>query len=589
MSKVSNILRSERGESLVTISIALAILVMAGLLAAPTIMNSMKSQKLHLQTNSFCRDLSRNILAQIRSNGLQTRVHRAPASEDSVRFNDTLWRTGDGSYNKLNPKGVVDEHGLGEALLSGRWPDQEVMAWDNSEGHFVSHGPRLLHSSMNLLQTVNNSFGNRSCVDPMGLPIDASSGLQPLLPQDTLDQYAEAGYFVSAHLKTQPYRVADDTLLPCDGNLNIRPYGEMEPPRTDQMGLTGKVGATPSARSLANRYDPSLGIRAEVIVTIDNVDPTQREQDERKICSTTEKFQYNRVLSDIPRPELNTPDIRIRVSRDAGTPLKGVFLACTYEWYTVSLNPFSITDSGGDITQWVPCNRVSVCGGGAPSINETESEIVVDFGQTPTANCSFSMVATTFDAVGNTLSDAPMINCYGTDCNNGGGPGDNPGVSPAGGPSGSNAQSGYQVAGATYTSYSAAQAASTLTGAPVRSIEITDMAAAAMNSASMNSHASSMSNISSATQSVMSSIGGLGVADVSGAQAAVSSAQSNVSAAQNAVADAQNMPDSMGAAKDAAIEEAEEALEEAEAALKAAEEALEAEEEEKDEQDKQNP
>ncbi len=570
MSKICIGLRNERGESLLSIAAAMVILLVAGLVAAPTIMGSLKSQKANLQGPSFCRDISRNILAQIRSNGIQTKVYRTPAQQNSVQLNDPAWRQNTTASGNINPGGVISEHGIGPALEGTRWPAISAMSWDGTIGKFVPNSPRLLYSAMSLLQAVNNNFGNQACTQPQGILIDSTSGLDPLLPQATLDQYLEAGYFVQASIKTQPFRVADETLLPCNSNLRLRPYGIEEPPMSDTFDLTD---------NLAGRYQPDLGIKTEVYVTVDHVDQSERNGQYLQNCSSSEKFQFDRVESIIPTPVIDTSvNISLSLSTPVPTPpasgptpprrpLTGLFMVCAYEYQFFTLGPaFSHGPVFGNLNTWLPCEQVRVCGGGPPTINEDEFEIEYAFSSAPPNNCSFSVRVTAFDAVGNTLNTPPFTRCFGGTCGSGGA---TPIASGGGGGGGGN--TGYQVAGVTFSSFQTATQAATLTGAPVHTVDLSSLATATMNSNQMSAHSSAVSSVSAASASISSSLGSLGRANVSGADAAVSSAASNVGAAHSAVAAANSMPSSMGAVRDAAVAEAEAALADAEAALAAAE------------------
>ena len=594
MLKTSSFLSNQRGESLVTIAVAMMILMIAGLTAGPTIMRAVKSQKNNLMAPSFCRDISQNILAQIRSNGMQTKVYRSPAQQNSVRYTDTSWRGSDNPYDSINPGGVESEHGIGPALETVRWPNELAMQWNSANDYFVPNSPPLMYSSMNVLQAVNNAFANQACTQPQGIPINASTGLEPLLPQSTIDMYAEAGYFVAASIKTQPFRVSDETLLPCDGNLRLRPFGEEEPPRSDSQGLTANLQADGSINNghpnLGNTYQANLGLKTEDFVTVDHIDPAARDGQDRRLCSSSEKFQYDRVVSNIPVPTIDTSgDLQIQLASPTGAPrrrLTGIFMACAYEYqfFTVGPAAFSAGPVVGDLNQWIPCQQVRVCGGGAPQINETEFDIEYDFNRAPPASCSFSLRVTAFDAVGNSLAQPPFVRCYNGTC----GTGTNTPV--PGGPTGSNANDsanpGYQVSGVTFDNAQAAQQAAALTGAPVQAVDLNATATAAINSSQMLSHTNAVGSVTTSTASINATVNGLAADGTSGsvdaAQGAVDSAAANVSAAQDAVNAANGMGSSMGAVKDAAVAEAEAALAEAEAALQAAQEALEAAEDAKE-------
>lgn len=406
------VLKNNRGESLISVIIAMVIIAIAAFVAMPTIMGS-KSQVNNMRVNTFCRDLSQNILAQIRSNGLQTKVYRGPSTATSISFSDRQWRNNTSIYGNLNPGGVVSEHGVGTALEPVRWPNQQIMGWDSPSGRFVSNAPRLLYSAMNLLQALNNSSGNQACQQPEGILINAASGLGSLLTPATLAEYAQAGYNVQATIKTVPFNVADETDLPCNPNLQLRPFGTQEPPMTDSFRITDGFGA---------RYTPTQGIRAEVFVTIDHINPAKRGGAFFEKCSSSEKFQYNRVISQIPFPQFDTSgNLRVTLTSPpaVGTAprrsLTGRFLACTYEYQIVNLSPFSPGPVQGNLNRWVPCEQVSVCGGGPPRVSETQFQIEYQFDRRPPANCNFSMRVMAFDAVGNSLLYPSFVRCWSGD------------------------------------------------------------------------------------------------------------------------------------------------------------------------------
>lgn len=411
MTYVLDGLKNERGENLLSVAAAMMILTIAGLVALPIVMGS-RSQVKGLKENSFCRDLSQNILAQIRSNGLQTKVYRAPSTANSITFNDTQWRNNTTMFGNINRGGVVSEYGIGPALESTRWPAQRVMRWNGTQRRFVSNAPRLLYSAMNLLQAVNNGFGNRACTQAKGIAIDSTSGLASLLSPATLATYAEAGYFVQASIKTVPFKVIDETVLPCDPNLQLRPFGIQEPPMTDVFRITDGFGT---------RYRSDHGIQAEAFVTVDHIDPQLRGGKFLKECSTSERFQFNRVISQIPFPQFDVSG-NLRVTLDsppavAPRPrrsLTGLFLACTYEYQISTATPFSAGLFQGNLNRWVPCEQVSVCGGGPPRITESEFQIEYQFDRSPPANCSFSMRVMAYDAVGNSLYYPSYLHCFGS-------------------------------------------------------------------------------------------------------------------------------------------------------------------------------
>ncbi len=160
---------NERGETLVSVLVAGLVLLIVFMVSMPSLMRSYTDAHRSMARPQFCREVANNIAAQIRSSGIQTKVHRAPVRKNSIRFDNPSWRNGSGSFEALNEDGITDEHATDGPVDAGRWPASRIMQWNPGTNRFVANSPRLIHSAMNFLQAVNNSNSNRSCRLPRGI------------------------------------------------------------------------------------------------------------------------------------------------------------------------------------------------------------------------------------------------------------------------------------------------------------------------------------------------------------------------------------------------------------------------------------
>ncbi len=553
MTALMSSLKNQRGETLVTVVISVLLLTVCFLISAPAFLNIYQGPRKGLVPQQNCRDIAQNIMNEIRSNGMQTRVYRAPIRSTSVLFSNTNWQTDGGAFN-LNPNGVIAEHGVGAPLMSRRFPNQRIMQWNSSLGRYNTQSPLLIFSSMNMLQSIYNSFSNQACILPQGLAIQPSNGLGALLDNPTMADYATAGYSVQAFLRIRPYNLNTEQILPCQNNLRIRPYGNVEPPQSDALNIT----------NLTQNYRADRGFEVDVYVSLNK--PASQNDNESLIvtCTNKSKFQFDRQPATITPPLINVTNFGTQISLAPGFR-PGTFMACQYTYSTYNSGSYSFSQQ--ENSSWVPCEQVRICGS-ASGFSITDNQTTVEFSSNANiaSTCMMGVRAIAFDSIGNTsgISSQGFFQ--------------NPGPLSSGGNTGGG--QGYEVAGAQFGSYSAAQQAASLTGQSIQSI---NQNVTTTNDAQMNGFSNNMANATAATNAAQAAVGSLGPpgntvssasSSVSSAQAAVGSAQAAVSAANAATASAASMTSSMGAVKDAATQAAADAKAAADAALAAAQAAL---------------
>lgn len=555
----SFLLGNERGENLISILVASIVLVVVFMVSMPSLMKSYTDSKKIMGKPQFCRDIANNIAAQIRSSGIQTKVHRAPVRKNSVRFRSRRWHSASGTFRSLNAGGIVDEHATDGPVNAQRWPASRVMEWDAAagpSGRFIPNSPRLIHSAMNFLQAVNNSNGNRACTQPQGLAINNTTGLEQLLPTATLNTYLEAGYFVQASLKVQPYNIANDNLRACNPNIALRPFAATEPPRSDVLGITD---------NLAGRYDAMTGFKTEVFVTLDHPDPALRNAKDRIDCTAKHSFQYDRVVASIPAPRIDSSgNVAVILETQSqsylgygsgagaglngtalATPIPfqpGLFLACAWEYNTVT--PLSLPGPPvGNINQWGPCEDINVCGRVGARVIESPNGVRIQTNNSIPGNCLLNVRAIAFDSVGNTSTETAS-GCHASSCqqttvtSTSGGGGSPPG--------------GYQVNGVTFSGPNAAAmagAAAALNGATAVPVDNPPPGSLA-NTAAMQAHVSAVGSVRGTNSTVSTNAASYNAvsagitaatsarAPASGSPAARASASANLSAAQTNVANA---------------------------------------------------
>lgn len=359
---VSKQLRNgQKGESLISVFLgAMLVMFVIGVSLSATD-KMMYGNQVSLDSPSICREAATNVLNIIRSNGVQSKVFDVPIDSDSVRLNNNNWHNGELNYN---PSGVDREFGLSNAYYRTRWPRAKVVRWNGTANH-VSHGPRLIHGSINALLSIYNS-SPQVCTNQYGLKITGSSALSDLEPPRTIDNHD-----IEASIRIRPYNLRNGVLLACNRNLGIRPPAIDEPPRAEQYNIL----------DLSN-YRADRGLEVEVFVTVDPSDKeNQRGQQARNnkkyTCSFKNRFQYDQAATKPLPPTLSVTGSTVRVEfprNAAGDYVNspGSQIICRQSHFQHSSNQLAAArasharrgsaavqspDSGG----WAPCDLMRVC------------------------------------------------------------------------------------------------------------------------------------------------------------------------------------------------------------------------------------
>lgn len=571
-----NLLKNNKGETLVVVLISGFLLLSVFLIALPAITNHMKGQKQQFSRPNTCSNFTSSVMNRIRANGIQTKVYRAPIRHNSVHFSNVQWLSDKNEFDGLNDGGVRGEQGLPDALVSQRWPSKKVMAWNNSTNKFVSHSPRLIFSSMNLLSTIYNAYTSQVCGSKFGMMIYKEGPLYTLVHDENMDDFEEEGFEVNGSIRIRPFDFKTGEILPCSSPINIRPYANTEPPEAHAFGFAD-----------FSNYAADIGFEVEIFGQVSSkVDPEQAQLESgssnQPQCSVVEKFQY-----DFRNDNINPPVVTINsggVEIEIPNLRSGSFLSCKYESGAYSSVQKRVVTYPNGNRDWGPCDTMRICGETPSSvdINEEPGSITMNINRSLPSDCLMTVHAVVFDGVGNLSNKTVMNN------RSGGGPAQN--IDPDNSDSGQ----GFEVGGVEFGSFSAASQAAAMTG---QSINTLSYDVTTVNDSRMNNFSGAMNNAQTALGAAQAAVGGLGSpgnsvssasAAVSAAQAAVSSAQAAVSAATSAETAASSMS-SMAeigeVASQAAADtksEAEAALAEAEAALAEAQEALEAAQEAED-------
>ena len=533
-------LGGDRGETLVSILLATVLIAGLVLIVLPTFSNTLDNSQKNLAAPSQCRNVARNAVSVIRSNGAQTNSYRTRIGSNSAPLTDNQWFTGGDS---LNPGGVQTEAGIDGPLATQRWPNFRPVVWNTGQGNFTVNTPLLINGYMNALSTIYNSNGNQACTLPEGLPITAAAGLgqlfdPALFPEDN----------ITASIRIRPFNMATGAIQACASPLWTRPMARTEPPPAQVSGIIDM-----------SAYQVNTGFEVEVFVHTRDPNAPGTDPD-TAVCSYMERFQYDqdRTRPKSPQVSFNGQTLVAAMPHDQFQPGLHMYCRSVSTFYT--RNPITgayIVDNV--VTHGpVPCDRIRACDRNATSTNvdETSGEIRRQF-NLPNM-CQVDMQGYSFDMAGNTSvvqttgfwdggTWTPTPNVNNDNNDTGGG---NP---------------GYEVGGVEVTSYAAAQELAAMKGMAVTDIvaipEVTnpmDAAVAGLNNA-LNTIAatgpavagvvSNVAGINATTAGVNGSIQSVsvGMANPSGAAASMSSQRgaastnvANATATKNAAQDALN-------------------------------------------------
>ena len=106
-----NLLKNNKGETLVVVLISSLLLLSVFLIAMPAITTQMKGQKQQFEKPNTCNNFASSVMNRIRANGIQTKVYRAPIRHSSVYFSNVEWLTDKKKFKGLNDGGVRAEQG----------------------------------------------------------------------------------------------------------------------------------------------------------------------------------------------------------------------------------------------------------------------------------------------------------------------------------------------------------------------------------------------------------------------------------------------------------------------------------------------
>ncbi len=519
--------RNERGDTIISILVAAAI-VAGALLAGLTSFHNIVAVNRHSVTPpDICREAAHNVLNAIRSNGVQAQEFRTPIGSKSVLLSDASWHAG-----------LPKEVGSISQLGGPRWPKLKVINWSGGNSKFPAQTPLLIQSSINGLLSVYNSFP-AACTDPKGIEIKPGGPLEDLLATTSVDRHD-----LHLWLKLRTYDLNTGALQPCGGTpVLIRPYGMQEPPEAVQANLITLDG-----------FRADLGIEAEV--SVDTL--LEKAANEQTFtCAMTERFQYDR--KETPRgPLMAHKGATLTVSIPKAQYSSGLFVVCR-ESHVFVLNapPFRTPT---ETSPWLPCDRIDrICGlPEAPVVDESVPSVRFNLPNAP--GCVSNIDAMTVDVAGNFSGANSTATYNGVVTTVGGGP-----------PSHSTADSGgYQVGAVQFKTLAAAQTAQKISGLPINSIaNVTNPKDGAIGAAA--------ANLNTAVNAANKAAAQAKAAGASGSAAGAESAAATARAAANSAAAAYNKLvasnpiASLGAIGKAALSQAQAAKVAAEKAAAAAE------------------
>lgn len=450
MGKTSSSLgRNEQGETIITILIAVALLIGVFFIAAPSLNNMVKQNRKALATPNICRDVAQNIIHTIQSNGVQAKVFRTPVDSAAIFLNDSNWHRGRYAFN---PEGVQSEVGSFDKIGGVRWPNKRSIEWQTTTEKYIVHSPLLIQGAVNGLLSVYNSPGNNVCTQPTGIPLNASTNLGALEPEDTIDNYK-----TTASMRIRPFNLNTGEVLGCSTPLWIRPYARTEPPASVVANIADY-----------SNYRPDRGLEVEIFVETEKIDPDGKASTETHSCSVKERFHFDRQQENPKEPVISTTGSRLTVAmpftdHDPGTHMicRSVhnFFSDHYADAVASVGAFTSGGSPSSYGPWLPCDRLTVCGSSPTTTIDRDTGTIENTYSVP-PNCIYTVEAKAFDVAGNLSSNIsttfyidpqPPITS-------------NPSSDPS-------APKGYEVGGLQFKTQTAALKAAAISGLPIKSIE----------------------------------------------------------------------------------------------------------------------
>lgn len=450
------ILKNQRGDTLVGVLIAVVVLVVCALGVGASMLNMTGTQQRVAGPMNSCREMAQDTMSAIRSNGAEARSVWTPIDSrgGGVLLSSGDWHRG----NDYNPDGVRSELGAIPDRGGPRWPNvYAIENWNQARANpnvpYRVNTPLLIMGSMNAMLSVYNSDPQGFCRSPNGVLINNHRTLRTLVSTRTINNRRAQTY-----VSIRPYDLHSGAFVNCTPNLRLRPYANVEPPPAQAAGV--RIFSY-------DDYRPDLGLQVQVHVELE-----RREREPAIACNVRENFQFDRRSEPVGMPVLVWNGRTLNISMPTTEIGPGNHLVCK-EHHRFMLQQASVDGQIPNVNEmsptiyneWMPCNRMRVCGDN-PTVAIDRDQRRMRLSYSFAANCFTTVEARVIDPVGN-MSELATAPLFGTGYPTNPIP-DQWSIPYSDG--GGSARGGYEVAGQQFETPNAAQAASQLTGEPVRNI-----------------------------------------------------------------------------------------------------------------------